>query len=865
MEQFSVDNDYENGTWIGGDFYARKAKTKKRQTKEEALYGVEDSDSDYEDTGKRRRRGDGKKADLSKPVSFVSTGIVMPSEEIEKEEKEEHANANGVGAGLGFGTAGLGSTTAGLGSATAGLGSAAGLGFSPNVSSKQEEEVEELFPTAFGKRIKEGAERREMEREKGKKAATKAKSLASGGPGSGPGFEMYTKGIGSKLLEKMGYKGGGLGKNEQGIAQPIEAKLRPKNMGMGFNEFRETTTGLPPPPGMQAPNEDVVVEKPKSKEKLWKKNNNEKKKTKLRTAAELIAEKEAQNGRMIQQTVLDMRGPQPRLLTNLENLNAEQTAIEDNTPMPELQHNLRLIVDMTEAEVQTCNQKLQNERDTVLILNKDRERLETAVSAQEKQILVMEAVMASLEQIRRQVAEGGMNLETLANAFARIKYSYREEYKLFSVGLIALSFALPLMSNLFRGWQPFLQPQHGIEAMTAWQELLQGNEANDHAIFQDVDNSPYLQLVLEVVFPHIRLATTNVWQPRDPEPILRFLEAWDKVLPGGIKQNLLEGVVMPKLTAAVDAWDPRLDEVPIHAWLHPWLPWLGTRMEPLYVPIRYKLNVALVNWHPGDSSALALLSPWKTVFDPANWELLIVRSIMPKLLQAMQEFVINPASQLLDQFHWVMAWVSAVPLHHMVNLLEVNFFPKWHHVLLHWLRASPDYGEVTTWFVGWKSLLPTELLANEKVRQQLSLALELIHQGMEAIPSVPQATRDKLTYLRAAEQRLHDISQHAHGATAFVQPQKQQHAAIHKEENGAGEELTLKEVVEAFAEDNDVQFMPKPGRTHEGLQVYSFGAVNVVIDTAKQNILAQTGDGWNTVYLEQILEMHRSRGGSRWK
>ena len=82
-------------------------------------------------------------------------------------------------------------------------------------------------------------------------------------------------------------------------------------------------------------------------------------------------EREAQNGGIDHQIVLDMRGPMPRLLTNLENLNGEQKAIEDNTPMPELQHNLCLIIDLIEAEVQTCNQKLQNERDMVLILNKD--------------------------------------------------------------------------------------------------------------------------------------------------------------------------------------------------------------------------------------------------------------------------------------------------------------------------------------------------------------------------------------------------------------------------------------------------------------------------------------------------------------
>ena len=63
----------------------------------------------------------------------------------------------------------------------------------------------------------------------------------------------------------------------------------------------------------------------------------------------------------------------------------------------------------------------------------------------------------------------------------------------------------------------------------------------------------------------------------------------------------------------MEQWEPRTETVALHAWLHPWLPYLGTRMEELYPGIRFKLSTALQQWHPSDQSALALLSPWHTV------------------------------------------------------------------------------------------------------------------------------------------------------------------------------------------------------------------------------------------------------------
>jgi tuftelin-interacting protein 11 len=62
------------------------------------------------------------------------------------------------------------------------------------------------------------------------------------------------------------------------------------------------------------------------------------------------------------------------------------------------------------------------------------------------------------------------------------------------------------------------------------------------------------------------------WVCRQPDNLIDLLEYWLPLLPSWILDNLLDMIILPKLTLEVEEWNPLTDTVPIHTWIHPWLP-----------------------------------------------------------------------------------------------------------------------------------------------------------------------------------------------------------------------------------------------------------------------------------------------------
>lgn len=126
-ERFDMNNDYEGGQWIDGEYFYTNKRQKTMQTREDQLYGIwGDSDSDDERRGKRGPR---EKADLTRPVGFVSSGVAKPTEDADKQARQSQSQRQEqTGSGLGFASAG------------------------PAQEDQEAELDSNLFPTAFGQR-----------------------------------------------------------------------------------------------------------------------------------------------------------------------------------------------------------------------------------------------------------------------------------------------------------------------------------------------------------------------------------------------------------------------------------------------------------------------------------------------------------------------------------------------------------------------------------------------------------------------------------------------------------------------------------------------------------------------------------------
>eukprot|EP01042_Synura_sphagnicola_P000827 gene827-919_t len=489
------------------------------------------------------------------------------------------------------------------------------------------------------------------------------------------------------------------------------------------------------------------------------------------------------------------------------------------------------------------------------IIESEIESTDNMLQADSGQLNRMRQLTAVFERVldRMENSVDKINVGDIANMLVTVQSKFREEFKLFGVIHSLPCLITPVIRNELLNWNPIDDADILTDLYSSWFPFLDALEdANDKVIAEQL-----LQRSFEtVVLPAVRSHLVNQWRPREqPWGAVKLMERLKPMTSPSAFELLSSSILLPKLTQEVQEWSPTTDSIPINSWLHPWLGLLGSSLSAVYPEIRRKLSAALKHWHPSDPSARVILLPWHGVFDQTSFGQLLVRCVVPKLIEYMRGYVINPALQDLEPFHNLMSWSQLIPRTHFLSLIEGEFLPKWLLVLFQWLTApSPDFEEITNWYLGWKSQFPSDLLRDPALESCFNQALELMNQVLLSEPgtllNLPASLAQPCTYYTVLERRQRLL-------IAENRLQELQRPKVYPTQgNGLSGGISFKDVVESFAESHGVIFMPREGKMHDGKQVYQFGNrlcyfdMNVVF--VHQNNGAR-GVSWDPIGLEDLL------------
>ena len=681
-------------------------------------------------------------------------------------------------------------------------------------------------------------------------------------------WEKYTKGIGAKLLLKMGYEAGkGLGKELQGRSDIVEAHLR-KGRGAIGAYGKE---GNRPKKFQQKDSEEEEEEEFQEKLHQWKKGGSQSKKVKYvyKSADQVLEDgkwRQVSNeaGQTDEVKIIDMTGKEQRVLNSYHAIGAKKMRPEDTLDqrdndrqkveeviydLPELRHNIDLLLDQCEEELISTDRSLKYHKNRIDTLQKQEETLAVLCQREKEEIETLQDLLEQVEHMEEINAKGNLDLESAKAMFEKMRRNFAKDYEQLEMPYIAMTLVVPLLQKQLKNWSPLTNPHMHMDEFIQWKKLLEMPNALDKRQTNPMD--PFHNLLWDSWMPSVRLAITS-WNPKQPEELINFLQIWSHVIPSWMKGNIQDQILLPKLQAAVEMWDPRSDLVPIHSWLHPWLPYLDNQLEIVYPTIRNKLASALKAWHPRDSSAKLILLPWKDIFDKASMYSFILKNILPKLEQSLAiDLVINPVNQSLDPWHWIMEWMDFMPPAAMINCLERQFFPKWLQVLASWLNQNPNYNEVKNWYTGWKSVMPRDILEAPQVQHQLQQALEMMTRVVNKTSGHLMAKQpgayEAMMYLNTTEkqQDIHRLGASAPAATVSEAVKLASTASLG----------SYKDLIARRCEERDIIFRPVPSRFQEGKQVYQCGAMLIYLD--RNAIFVQNKDQplrWIPTSLNSLLD-----------
>ncbi|KAJ4295192.1 hypothetical protein N0V90_007202 [Kalmusia sp. IMI 367209] len=670
------------------------------------------------------------------------------------------------------------------------------------------------------------------------------------------GAEGHFSGYGAKLMARMGWnKGEGLGKEGEGMATPIEVKLRNTKGGVG------------------------AVSELSEQQKL-----------EARRAAKKRAE---ENGEVYVDSSEEER--QRRKRKKASGMSGTSTP-NNSTPRPkktiydlkaagfEVPRQLQSIVDATGSQVNTSSLSLRGEQPVFQTSLTGRLQRELAAFADDAEALDSDATNIELESERLAAELKTLEIATSELADIRLRLqelpskewpelieglkSLRKAYPSRNLEKEAIAVIRPTFERCIAGWDPASDTLEDLAK--GLQDLQIVDPSNSVSIpSQEVgrtvlapifpqngsisrrSTTPFETLMLSW-FSHLQTAMVHSFQPDGPSAasFLRTIHIWHPILPGFIKTRITKQIKL-RCSATMDSWNARKaikhhKESPLPQWIFAFLPYY----PDIFSACKGKFRTVLEIW-PIHRGVIPGIQLWKKAF-PGPVDQMLVKHLLPRLAEHLRGLEIDPADQKVEIISAVLAWSNLLTPRVIAEVLHSAFFPNFFNVLHSWSSyAEAQYSEIGTWVQWWKDETLGDYITD--LEADWIQAYNLINAALDLLDRKGDDHED-LPLPTVEPERV--------PAPVTPQPSRSRYAETPKSAQQEPEEVSFKDIVESWCAEENLLLMPLRKKDETtGMALFRIaasatGAGGVIVNFKGDNIFAQNKKDksvWDPVGLDEEL------------
>ncbi|KAL2819423.1 GC-rich sequence DNA-binding factor-like protein-domain-containing protein [Aspergillus granulosus] len=584
---------------------------------------------------------------------------------------------------------------------------------------------------------------------------------------NGPGASSF----GARMLAKMGYvQGQGLGSSGQGIVNPIEAQARPQGIGLGAvrekskqaREEEKRAATLRGESVDESSDEEIRRKKKRQPRKDRGEGQGEaqpiaRKKPQFRTAREIEADMAGLEVPNVLKSLIDATGKEQRVLTSTAGL---MTPLEFvNTGQSEAYKIARRARQDLEAFADEWKGLTERKQ----FIEQEESQIVDQLDSNQRQIDQLTALVAAfgaLNDIPEESSDSPQaKLDHVTNQLESIEIQYRAEIDQYRLWETAVAAIHPIFREAMEDWEPLKNPTFLVSNLRRLQPLL-SRKPGDGQAAQRQSTSPYETMIYTLWLPRVRSALLNDWEVFDSPPATTLIVSWKELLPSFVYANVLDQLIVPKLTSGLKSWKPSRRSTSSSSqqnsavpwWLFTWLQYLDERhTDPkqatgLLTDAKRKFRSILDKW---DLSAGPIrgLDIWRDALS-SEFDTCLRNHLLPRLAAHLRnDFDVNPQDQDLTPFENILKWKDWFQPNVLGLLFVAEFFPKFHQILYIWLTNDPNYEEVAEWFTWWRSQFPPDInnltIIDEewnKALRTMDLAAQLGERATAELPPPTTAT-----------------------------------------------------------------------------------------------------------------------------